>query len=500
MVIGTMKNPDLSNSFCEDFADRDYWRKHNRKINCMAELAKRKEARTCFWAFVKFIKPDFFLAPFHYQICQEIDKWIDSPEHLTLSMPPRHGKSELLSRLLPAYLLGRFPDAPIVLGSYSQQLANKNMRDCLRLMSSPKYTILFPNTILPTRLDKGYLSRQDFTELVHPLNGHEKYGSIKACGVGSSLTGFGCRYLILDDCTKDREEANSAIVREKLIDWYSSVARTRLDDKKGKICILGTRFHTNDLIGSVTSNQNGDLWRSVNFSAIATNDEQFRKTGEPLWAEKFDEKALKLIRKSIGEVEWSCLYQQQPITAGTTAFTYDNPQLCYEFPNDTRQSCIIAVDPSLGGKGADLSSICVMMRCAKTKKLFVDSWHQSLKTPQLLERICDLALKYKPEAIALERNGFQSLLLQPLQDLMAKRLVYARLIGVNNSVDKKVRILRIGHFLQHLVFVDNEMNKELIQDIKSYPILSGNDDRLDALEMAHRSLVEVTNEKMIYAR
>lgn len=469
-----------------------------RRTRFASELHRRHLARTKFACFVKYINPSFFLAPFHNDICKEVDELIAGNHFLTLSCPPRHGKSELISRLLPAYLLGRNSNQNIILASYSQSLANKNMRDCLRIMSSPAYKVLFPDTILPNhRLDKNYIARQDFTELVCPHDGAQKWGSIKACGASSALTGFGAQYLILDDLHKDREEANSDIMREKVIDWYNAVARTRLDDKNGKICIVGTRFHTADLIGTVTDNKTADTWKQIVFPAIAEKDEPHRKAGEALWSERHPVDQLNIIKEAIGIQEFSCLYQQNPVSSGNTAFQF-SPQYTHEMlPDDRRQGCVIAVDPSLGqSKSSDYSSITIAQRCLKTKKLYIDSWHERLKTNELLDRICGFVQMYKPDALYIEKNNFQSLLLNPLNEKLLQRGLYTKLSGINNSVEKKIRILRLQQFLPNILFLDNKMNRILVDNIATYPVVSY-DDPCDSLEMAIRGLVELVNSRIV---
>ena len=471
-----------------------------RRILIKSELANRKDAREKFACFVKFIKPDFFMAPFHAKICNEIDMMIRENHFLTLSCPPRFGKSELTSRLLPAFLLGQNSKNNIVLASYSQSLASKNMRDCLRIMSDPKYKLLFPNTILPTKLDKNYLNRQDFTELVCFIDGFQKWGSIKSVGVGASLTGFGASYLILDDLHKDREEANSSIMREKCIDWYNAVARTRLDDQHGKIVIIGTRFHTGDIIGTVTENKTGDQWKSIVMPAIAEVDDEFRKVGESLWHDKFPPDELNKIKESIGIQEFSCLYQQNPLSQGNTAFSFTPQFTDFNLQADLRQGCVISIDPSLGNsKSSDYSSITIAQRCIKTKKIYIDSWHERLKSNELIEKIVYLVGLYKPDSVVMEKNGFQSLLLNPLNDALLKRGLYTKLSGINNSVEKRTRILRLQQFIPHMIFVQNKMNQILTDNIKCYPVVSY-DDPCDSLEMAMRALVEICNEKVLQYR
>lgn len=68
-------------------------------------------------------------------------------------------------------------------------------------------------------------------------------------GVGGSITGKGANIFIIDDPVKDREQANSATIQAKVIDWYDSVALTRLQDQNSSIILIMTRWNPNDLGG-----------------------------------------------------------------------------------------------------------------------------------------------------------------------------------------------------------------------------------------------------------
>lgn len=468
-----------------------------KKTRCSTELKKRYLARTNFSCFVKYVNPDFFMGKFHSYLCKQIDEMIRTNVWIAVSCPPRHGKSELISRLLPAYLLGRDPSRNYILCSYSQSLACKNMRDALRIMTSPSYKILFPKTIIPTKQDKNYMGRQDFTELVHPENGNEKYGSLKACGVGSSLTGFGGS-LICDDLVKDRDEADSEVVREKTQEWYAAVARTRLNDAKDFVLLVGTRFHPNDVIGNCINNKTGDVFKEIRLPAIAEeNDLLGRKIGEALWADKFPEKELYKIRESIGASEFNCLYQQSPIAIGNLWFNFNPVYTDLMLPKDNRrQGCVIGVDPALGSsKNGDYSSIVVTMRDSLTKKIYIDSFHYRCKVDELILRICEIAENYQPDAICIEKNNFQSLILNPLQDALLKRGIYTRLMGVNNSVNKQTRILRLGAYLPSMLFYNSDMNKILTTNIQMLP-QTNHDDPADACEQSIRGLIEICNSRV----
>lgn len=139
--------------------------------------------------------------------------------------------------------------------------------------------------------------------------------------------------LIIDDPFKDRAEANSATIREKVWDWYTSTAYTRLSDGGGVI-VMATRWHQEDLIGRLIRHMNdgsGDKFMVINYPAIAEHDEPHRKVGEALHPERFSLERLQSIRQTIGSRDWSALYQQHPVPDGGAVFKLDT----YKRWNDT---------------------------------------------------------------------------------------------------------------------------------------------------------------------
>jgi predicted phage terminase large subunit-like protein len=232
--------------------------------------------------------------------------------------------SEIISRRLPAFIFGNNPDAKVISCSYSADLAGMINRDVQRIIDLPEYKRLFPKTRLNSenvRTQSGsYLRNSDLFEIV----GYR--GQYRSAGVGGGVTGMGCHYLLIDDPIKNQEEADSPTMRQKVWDWYTTTAYTRLE-KNGKVCLVMTRWHQDDLAGRLLSvaesDHTADQWVVLNLPAICENpkhpDDQ-REVGDPLWPNKYDLKRLEAIRSSIGQRAWSALFQQRPSVAGGNIF------------------------------------------------------------------------------------------------------------------------------------------------------------------------------------
>lgn len=216
---------------------------------------------------------------------------------LMILMPPRHGKSEIASVRFPAWYLGRNPESRVIATSYSARLAENFGRKVRDIVADPKFRMAF---------GIGLSGRSKAADRWETTSG----GGYVAAGVGGSITGMGGDLLIIDDPFKNQEDADSKNYRDKVWDWYQSTLYTRIE-KGGRIVVILTRWHEDDLAGRLLS-RDGDEWDVVSFPAVAESDEEFRNTGDALWAEKYDLEALGQIRSAVGSRVWNALYQQRP--------------------------------------------------------------------------------------------------------------------------------------------------------------------------------------------
>ena len=84
------------------------------------EMMRRRQARRGLEAFATYTKADYEVSWPHRLLCSYIDRFAAGEiKRLMVHVPRRHGKSEITSRRLPAYLLGTNPDEEIIACSYS---------------------------------------------------------------------------------------------------------------------------------------------------------------------------------------------------------------------------------------------------------------------------------------------------------------------------------------------------------------------------------------------
>lgn len=272
------------------------------------EQAITEKCRRSFRFFIEQVQPDYIFNWHHLEIiaaCQELaDR--KSFKRLILMVPPRHGKSQIVSRLFPAWMLGRNPNEQIITSSYADSLASDMNRDCQRIMTSEAYKYVFPKSALSSKKDPGIVQNSSRFD----IQGFKGY--YKSAGVGGGITGAGCTVGIIDDPVKNAEEADSPTYRNKAWEWYTTTFKTRFEPGCIEI-ICQTRWHEDDLTGRILGIYEHDLQtKIICLPAIAERWEPHRKPGEPLWPGKYDLTALTEKKKDVGSRSWLALYQQRP--------------------------------------------------------------------------------------------------------------------------------------------------------------------------------------------
>ena len=291
------------------------------QIEYMAALHEKliREARNGLLPFTCATMPSFCPAEFHKYYYSVLTLFAERIiKKAMVFMPPQHGKSEGSTRRCPAYILGKNPDTKIAIVSYSSPKARKFNREIQRIIDSPEYAEIFPETRLNasniTTVSGAWLRNADECEIV----GHR--GGFKTVGVGGPLTGEPVDVLIMDDIYKDAKTAWSAVVRAAIEDWYDTVAETRLHNDSQQLIVF-TRWHELDLAGRLLEQQgifnpltNPNGWVVITYPEIkegVPTEYDPRQDGEALWPERHNLEKLEAVRSRNPHV-FESLYQQNP--------------------------------------------------------------------------------------------------------------------------------------------------------------------------------------------
>lgn len=290
---------------------------------CALEMEVALEAaRKGILAFTCYTMPEYQVNWHHLRMAQAINRFVRGEiTRLIITLPPRHGKSQLVSRHLPAFILGRDPQESIIACSYSADLSSRMNRDVQRIIDGPAYQQVFPGTRLNSSNVRAvaqgtWLRNSDIFEVVG------ERGVYRSSGVGGGITGMGGTCLLIDDPIKNAEEANSALIRDRIWEWYGSTLYTRLE-KNGRILVVMTRWHEDDLVGrllkAASTDANAEQWVELNLPALNETGPSVadpRQPEEALWPEKYDSRRLAHMRTTVGERVWTSLYQQRPAPMG----------------------------------------------------------------------------------------------------------------------------------------------------------------------------------------
>ena len=246
---------------------------------------------------------------------------------LIVSMPPRHAKSLTISRLFPAWHMGRAPDQRVILASYAANLALKHSRLIRNTMRSPMYQT-WSNGVRPAASHEGSASVESWDLMLHnALTG----GGLDAVGVGGGITGKGAHLIIIDDPVKSRQEAESEHMRERVWDWFLNDLWTRREPGAAVVVVM-TRWHVDDLVGRLLREMPG-VWTNLSLPAFAVADDPLgREPGAALWEARFPREALDSIRQTIGAYAFAGLYQQNPIPAEGNFFDVEKLHVIDSLP------------------------------------------------------------------------------------------------------------------------------------------------------------------------
>lgn len=409
----------------------------------IAAIYKEAALNGSFAEYCILIDPNYMLEWFHAEIARRLEdgfRRLQNGENVRMMifMPPRHGKSDEATQKFPSWVLGKDPTIPVMVSSYSDELATDFGQRTRDIMQSPEYSSMFDTKLRQDAKAKGRWLTQD-------------KGGYTAVGVGGALTGRGFKIGIVDDPFKNREEADSETIRDSRHKWYQSTFYTRQEGNSMIIFIL-TRWHEDDLAGRVLADAEEakkrgdpyDKWEIIQFKAIATEDDAHRKEGEALWPGKFSLEKLKTMKSAIGSYEFSALYQQTPIDDENRKFHRDwFKSREYESIESTNTYRVMTIDPRGRDsikQGKDFIGITLNF-VDKEDNWNLMSSRQKLSATQLIDLMFTNWERYNLHKIGIEDNQFTQGLMVMIEAEMKIRGVYMNIeLLKHGGTQKELRI------------------------------------------------------------
>ena len=453
-----------------------------RSLDAIRHAKSTSATDMTFRQFIRLVFPNYQFYAWNNKLIDLLEEVVAGKlNRLIVQVPPRHGKSQLVSRLFPAYYLLKHQDRNVAVTSYGAALAEG-----------------FSRAARAFYVDAG--GRLDPASQSVKAWGTEQRGGLWAVGVGGAATGRGAHLGIVDDPIKDRKEAESKAVIDTLRDWYGSTFRTRIEPEGGAIVIVQTRWSEQDLIGQVLDVEeqvdpaDREGWHVVDFPAICepweerpplpecvTVEEDWREPGEALNPERYDLRSLSKIRASIGSREFAALYQQSPRADGGNIIQADWFQFFTEQPEKFSRIILSADCTFTASENSDYVAIAAIGQVGSQFYL-LDMVNERMDIVGTMSRIQAKVRQWRPTAVLVEAAANGHGVIQ----MMKGRI--PNLIGVKPAQggSKTVRvqacapIIEAGNF-----YLPSRASwvEPFISQATLFPA-SKNDDQIDAVSQA----------------
>jgi predicted phage terminase large subunit-like protein len=458
----------------------------------LEELEAQSRGRESFRGFIQYTDPNYEMNWHHAILCDKLEEFAQGKiKRLIVEVPPRRGKSELCSRKLPAYILGKNPNAEVIAASYAMDLASRMNRDVQRVIETPRYQALFPKTQI-------YGRGVQYDSAIMPIRNNEMFevvnqrGVYKAAGVGTGITGMGFHYGIIDDPVKSMAEALSKTYRQSVWEWYTSTFLTR---EMGDACILLilTRWHEDDLAGRLLklaeNDPEADQWERVKFPEVKENNDNPddpREIGEVLWPGRYNAAKVRKVKASVGSIVWNALYQQRPSLLSGNILQRHWWKRYHNLPNRPFEDRVITCDPTMTDKeGSDFCVFQLWGRIGPDKYL-IDQVRAQMDYPTSKRELKNFIAKHGQCTIRVENKANGPALVSELSSTIPGIIEFnphgskqARALSYANSASAQ---LEGGN-----IWIPHESvapwTKDFVDECAEFP-KGPNDDQVDCFTMA----------------
>lgn len=379
-------------------------------------------------------------------------------KNLLINVPPRTGKTSLISIAYPAWVWTHAPHEKFMYASYAQSLSLKHSVESRRLIESAWYKALFCDVFSLTR-DQNTKSRYD----------NNQYGYRISTSVNGSVTGEGASILVCDDPNSTRS-VESKKIRESTIDWWNKAWSTRLNDKKNDCrIVVQQRSHEKDISGYIIANDSAKDWEQLilpmEFESarrcVTSIGQDWRKTeGDLLWAEQIGQAELASLKNDLGSTYAIAGQLQQRPSPTTGGIIKRDWFVKYQRPVYPKFTMIVqSWDTAISDNPTSAYSACttwgVFLDEDDVKRvILLSTWRGRVLYPELRKRAQRLFKDYldtgeketathrKCDKVLIEAKATGDPLIRDL------RIAGIAAIGYQPRGDKESRVQRISHLLE----------------------------------------------------
>ena len=407
------------------------------KIEKLRRLASRD--LLAFYRYVWWMPSELKIGRHTHALCRRLTKAVDDflegrNTYLVVSMPFRHGKSDIVSRALPAYFLGRclLKEPNVLMSGYGSTLVKGFSSKVRDIVNSEAYQRVFPTI----RVDPEKSAADEWK-----VKGSES--TVYAQGLGGSITGKGGNLIIVDDYCKNRQEAESKTIRDTMFDSFKDDFCSRTNAPAHIIIVCATRWHEDDIIGRIKKRMEEDpsytRWEFLVFPA--------RKEGpdgwDTLFPELYDSAWYEFQRKSLGPYSAAALLDCDPRTAGTALFRPEWWQTYVQDPDFSKMRVHTFVDGAKSKSDlADFTCIITIGRGGDGCYYILDLIHERLNLAEKIQKLFEVKRKFNPEIVWWEQVGPMSDV-ESLRMEMDHRMYHFVVRELKHTTNKDVRIRKL---------------------------------------------------------
>ena len=335
------------------------------------------------------------------RLTKAVDDWmLGRSTYLMVNMPFRHGKSDIVSRALPAFFLGRcasfHPD--VIMSGYGTSLVKGFSKKVQSIMRSDAYHALYPGVV-----------PDDIRRAAEEWSVAGSQGVVVAQGLGGSITGKGGNLIIVDDYCKNREEAESKTMRDKVWDSFSDDLMTRTNAPAAIVVVCATRWHEDDLAGRIVESMAKDpdypRFESLVFPARKSGPEGW----DTLFPELYGRDWYDSQRAQLGSYSAAALLDCVPIGDEARVFRKEWLRYYDKAPSLDHMAIYFFADSANSKKDeADFTTIWVVGYGSDGNYYVLDGVHDRLSLSERTDALFDLHRFWRPRAVFWEQVGAMS--------------------------------------------------------------------------------------------
>jgi len=443
-------------------------------LDALEHKKRVRECRDSFLAFCRRVYPDWKEGPHHRFLAPILHKTRDGQEkRLTVSMPPRFGKSETIAYLFVAWYLGHHPNHHIMMVTHTAALSADFGRKVRNLIDSEAYQEIFPDT----KVSKDKSAADSWTTT--------KEGKYLGLGIGGNVAGHGAHLLIADDLVSEQAVLSNPDHAFDVAWNYMQVGPLQRLMPGGRIVMIGTRWGKRDPIGRALKwaedNPDADPWHEIRFPAILPS-------GRSLWPEQWPVEQLLAKKAGMQPHYWAAQYMQEPTSEEGALLKREYWRI---WPHDDPppvEYVLQVWDTAHDTKSMNDYSACTTWGVWYNEEdgnsphlILLDAFKDRMMFPELKETAFKHWKEWDPDAFIVEKKAAGSPLIQELRRMG----IPVQEFTPSRGNDKIARMNAVSDlFASGKVWApDTRWAREVIEEIAAFPVCD-HDDFVDTTTQA----------------